>query len=201
MKPYAESCNENRDPILGVLKQVLAGPQQVLEIGSGTGQHAVYFAEKLPHLEWLTSDLPAQHGGIRAWVQDAGLSNVHLPLALDVKSRDWPTIEPDAVFTANTLHILDELGVEALFGGVGRLLRPEGLFIAYGPFNYGGRYTSESNARFDAWLKQRDPASGIKDADWLDRLAGDAGMQIREDIRMPVNNRIRIWVRTANPDS
>jgi hypothetical protein len=193
MKPYAAACDENRDPILAVLRQVLTRPARVLEIGSGTGQHAVYFGAQLPHLRWVLSDLPEHHTGIRAWLEEAGLPNLEGPLALDVLRPDWGLEGIEAVFSANTAHIMDEPAVAAMFAGVGRLLSRDAPFLLYGPFNYGGAYTSDSNRRFDGWLKARDPASGIKDVDWLEGLARSAGMVLDADHAMPVNNRTLIW--------
>ncbi|MCB1758288.1 MAG: DUF938 domain-containing protein [Gammaproteobacteria bacterium] len=195
MKPYAESCDQNREPILAAIEPLFRDIKRVLEIGSGTGQHAVYFAAALSHLQWLSSDLAEHHAGISQWLEEAALPNVEGPLLLDVAHPDWPEIEVDAVFTANTLHIMHWPAVRALFAGVGRLLPAAGLFAAYGPFNYGGAYTSDSNARFDRWLKQRDPASGIRDCDALNELAGASGLDLREDIGMPANNRILVWQR------
>ncbi len=170
MKPYSAACDENRDPILGVLERVLTHPARVLEIGSGTGQHAAYFAARLPYLTWLPSDLAESLSGIRAWAADATAPNLLEPLGLDVMASPWPVDAVDAVFSANTAHIMNEPAVVAMFSGVGRILHPGGLFILYGPFNDAGRYTSESNRRFDDWLKARDPASGIKErpvAGWV----------------------------------
>jgi cyclopropane fatty-acyl-phospholipid synthase-like methyltransferase len=194
MKPYAESCEQNRAPILAVLKPRLADSLALLEIGSGTGQHAVYFGAELPQLSWQTSEMAEHHPGIHAWLDEAALANVLPPLALDVSDPGaWPRDAYDAVFTANTLHIMGEPEVAALFAGVGRVLGSGGLFLIYGPFNYGGRYTSDSNARFDQWLKQRDPRSGIKDLDWLKSLADAADLLLEEDIAMPANNRVLVW--------
>jgi len=194
MRPYAESCDQNREPILAVLKPRLADALALLEIGSGTGQHAVYFGAELPHLSWQTSEMAEHHPGIHAWLAEAALANVQPPLALDVSDRSaWPRDAYDAVFTANTVHIMGEPEVAELFAGVGGVLGSGGLFLIYGPFNYGGRYTSDSNARFDQWLKQRDPRSGIKDLDWLKSLADAADLVLEEDIEMPANNRVLVW--------
>jgi len=193
MKPYSSACDENREPILQVIKGVLTRPGRVLEIGSGTGQHAVYFGARLPHLTWVLSDLPEHHEGIRAWMEEAGLPSLEGPLALDVQQPDWGVEAVEAVFSANTAHIMGEGAVAAMFRGVGRVLASGAPFILYGPFNYGGRYTSDSNRRFDAWLKARDPASGIRDLDWLEGLARDSGMTLEADHAMPVNNRTLIW--------
>jgi SAM-dependent methyltransferase len=196
-KPYAASSDENREPILGVLREVLAGSRQVLEIGSGTGQHAVYFGLHLPHLVWLPSELPENLPGIRLWLEEAGLPNVTAPLALDVNELDWPVAEVDAVFSANTAHIMDWASVRALFAGLGRVLREGGVFALYGPFHYGGQPTSTSNARFDASLRARDPAMGVRNFEDLDALARAARMRLQRDYPMPVNNRTLVWEKAG----
>lgn len=198
MRPYSAACDENREPILAVLKPLLHQSQAVLEIGSGTGQHAVYFGEQLPQLTWQTSDQLDYHAGINAWLQDAQLPNVLAPLLLDVRQTEWPAVKVDAVFSANTLHIMSWEAVQACFVGVRRLLPSNGLFIVYGPFNYAGQFTSASNARFDQWLKQRDPESGIRNFEDLNALAATAGMQLQADYEMPVNNRVLVWRKMAN---
>lgn len=194
-KPFSQACENNKEPILAVLRRHLGDVRDVLEIGSGTGQHAVFFAAQLPHLIWQTSDLPANHDGIQAWIRSARLGNVHPPLALDVGVQPWPVVSSSAVFSANTAHIMSWPMVEALVAGVGRVLRSGGRFCLYGPFNYGGRYTSDSNARFDEWLRMRDAESAIRDFEAVDRLARDAGLQLLEDNAMPANNRLLVWRR------
>ena len=193
MKPYSEACDENRDPILAVIKPLMTDRTSVLEIGSGTGQHAVYFAARLPHLIWYTSDRAENHAGIEIWQREARLKNLCGPLQLDVLSPAWPQLEIDAVFSANTAHIMHWEEVEAMFSGVSSLLSPGGRFLLYGPFNFHGQYTSDSNARFDQWLKNRDPDSGIRNFENLDRLAQLGGMTLKHDYRMPANNRILYW--------
>jgi cyclopropane fatty-acyl-phospholipid synthase-like methyltransferase len=192
-KPFAESCVQNREPILAVLREVFADRRQVLEIGSGTGQHAVYFGAELPHLVWQTADVPAHHPGIHQWLVEAALPNVLPPIALDVNQTDWRNGCYDAVFSANTLHIMGWPEVEQFFAGVGAVLEPGGVLAVYGPFNYGGAFTSESNARFDAWLKTRDPASGVRDFEAVDALARAQGLILQQDIAMPENNRTLVW--------
>lgn len=194
-KPYAESCEQNRAPILAVLREVFADRRRVLEIGSGTGQHAVYFAPELPHLVWQTADVPAHHAGIHLWLEDAALPNVLPPLALDANDTSWHGGRYDAVFSANTLHIMSWREVAQCFAGIGAVLEPGGVLAIYGPFNYGGRYTSESNARFDAWLKARDPVSGVRDFEAVDALAQAQGLVLWQDIAMPANNRTLVWRR------
>jgi len=196
MKPYAESCDENRAPILSVIQPLLKDCSSVLEIGSGTGQHAVYFAGKLPHLVWHTSDCANYHTGITMWLQEAGLENTPAPLELNVATSAWPEQGFDAVFSANTAHIMHWPDVEAMFAGVGSVLSSGGRFFLYGPFNYDNHYTSESNARFDNWLKSRDPDSGIRNFEELDQLAKRAGMLLKHDYEMPANNRILYWEKS-----
>jgi SAM-dependent methyltransferase len=198
MKPYSESCEQNREPILDVLKQELGNRHRLLEIGSGTGQHAVYLAGEFPDMVWQTSEVPAIHAGIHAWLgEDSAPANVLPPLSLDVCSDAWPETQYDAVFSANTVHIISWPQVQCLFRGVGQVLEPGGVFCLYGPFNYNGHYTSESNARFDVWLKQRDPLSGIRDFEELNRLAEEAGLALKEDYEMPANNRILVWLKAC----
>jgi len=194
-KPFAESCAQNREPIIAVLRTVFADRRRVLEIGSGTGQHAVYFAPELPHLVWQTADVVQHHAGIRAWLDEAALPNVLLPLALDVCHTGWRSGRYDAVFSANTLHIMSWPEVEHFFEGVGEVLEAGGVLAVYGPFNYDGAFTSESNARFDAWLKARDPASGVRDFEAVDALARAQGLILQQDIAMPANNRTLVWHR------
>jgi SAM-dependent methyltransferase len=197
MKTVAESCERNKQSILEVLKPAFSDRTAVLEVGSGTGQHAVHFGEGMPHLTWQTSDLPANHPGIQAWLDEASLSNVLPPLALDVRGQDWPIEKVDAIFTANTLHIVSWEAVQAFFDGVGRVLEPEGLLAIYGPFNYGGNFSSESNAKFDIWLKDRDPVSGIRDFEAIEALAMGVSLELVHDFAMPANNRILLWRKSG----
>jgi len=192
-KPHSPACERNREPILAVLREHFAARRQVLEIGSGTGQHAVFFAAAMPWLQWQASDRAEYLPGTRAWLDDARLPNTPAPLELDVLAA-WPALDVDAVFSANTLHIMGWDGVQALFEGVGKLLADSGdTLIVYGPFNYGGAYTSDSNRQFDAWLKARDPRSGIRDFEAVDALAEAAGLRLLADIEMPANNRCLVW--------
>ena len=195
MKPCAESSEQNWKPIFSVIHPLLASAGSVLEIGSGTGQHAVYFSELLPHLTWQCSDRLENHAGIKMWIDDTGLDNVLQPLELDTVQSSWPDVVYDAIFSANTVHIMGWEAVEAFFAGAGKCLKPGGMLLLYGPFNYHGQFTSDSNARFDQWLKDRDPQSGIRDFEELDRLASQAGMELAEDYEMPENNRLLYWKR------
>ena len=194
-KPFCTACEKNKQPILSVIKPLFENCKSVLELGSGTGQHAVYFAKNLSHLVWHTSDRKENHTDIQVWLDDAGLTNIRSPLELNVLQAEWPIIDIDAVFSANTAHIMHWCEVEAMFAGVGGLLAVGGIYTLYGPFNYGNQYTSESNERFDAWLKDRDPSSGIRNFEDLDCLADEAGMQIKQDFEMPSNNRILYWTK------
>lgn len=199
MKPYAESCEQNQEPILEVLQEIFASQHRVLEIASGTGQHAVYFGRALPHLTWQTSELAQNHAGIQAWLDESLLPNVLPPVAIDVNDTEWPIESMDAVFNANTVHIIAWPAVEALFEGIARVLEEGGLLCLYGPFNYGGKFTSESNARFDAWLRSRDPNSGVRDFEALNRLAESHALLLQKDVAMPANNRILVWRRLHRP--
>jgi hypothetical protein len=185
MKPFSEASERNRGPILAVLKRVFAASRTVLEIGSGTGQHAAYFAPELPHLKWQPSDVAANLPGIREWGAE--------PIELDVDGA-WPAIDADAVFTANTCHIMSWPQVERMFAGLGGM---QGLkvFALYGPFNYAGKPTAESNARFDTMLRARDPASGLRDFEAIVKLARKAGLALVEDNPMPANNRLLVFRR------
>ena len=195
-KPYSESCEQNRSPILAVLRAVFADRQHVLEIGSGTGQHAVYFGAELPHLRWQTADVLAHHPGIEAWRTEAALPNVLPPLELDANETGWHSGRYDALFSANTLHIMSVQEVEKCFTGIGQVLEPGGVLAIYGPFNYQGQFTSDSNARFDQWLKSRDPASGIRDFEAVDALARQQGLALLHDHAMPANNRTLVWTKS-----
>ncbi len=193
MKPFSQACQNNREPILSILERVFADRQRLLEIGSGTGQHAVFCAKHLPHLQWQTSDLVENHAGIKMWIEEFGPPNVLPPIALDVNSVDWAGLKIDAVFSANTLHIMSWESVEDLFKGLAKCLPPGGILAVYGPFNYQGKYTSDSNARFDTWLKAQDPVRGIRDFAAVNNLAEAAGLQFQEDNAMPANNRLLVW--------
>jgi cyclopropane fatty-acyl-phospholipid synthase-like methyltransferase len=193
-KPFAPACERNRGPILDVLRTHFADRRRVLEVGSGTGQHAVFFAAALPWLSWQCTDLPPQLPGIRQWLDEAALPNTPPPLALDV-AGPWPPGPYDAMFSANILHIVDWPQVEAFFAGVGRVLGDSGVLVVYGPFNEGGTYTSPSNREFDVWLKARDPCSGIRDVEAIQTLAAQTGLQAVDDVAMPANNRCLIWRR------
>jgi SAM-dependent methyltransferase len=193
--PDAPSCERNREPILQVLREHFAGRRRVLEIGSGTGQHAVHFAAAMPWLQWQCSDRAENLSGIDAWLAHAALPNTPPPLELDVAQGPWPAPSFDAAFSANTLHIMGWAEVERFFAGLGRTLAADAVLVVYGPFNYDGKFTSESNRAFDASLKARDPRMGIRDAEAVDVLAAAIGLRLHDDVAMPANNRCRVWRR------
>ena len=196
-RPFAEACERNKDPILSVLRDAFADRRHVLEIGSGTGQHAVHFARHLPYLIWQASDVATNLPDISQWIDDAALANLPAPVVIDVDDAVWPCAEADAVFTANTLHIMSWPEVERLFERVGGLLPAGGVLAVYGPFKYGGVHTAESNARFDLMLRERDPRSGLRDFEAVDALAQANGFRLVRDEAMPANNRTVVWVREA----
>ena len=194
-KPHAPATERNRDAIGDVLVERFADRRAVLEIGSGTGQHAVYFARAMPWLRWQSSDVAVNLPGIKLWLDEASLPNTPAPLALDLR-QTWPRVEFDAVFSANTLHIMGWPQVQRLFAELGQHMPPSGLLTVYGPFNYAGRFTSDSNAAFDASLRAGNPASGLRDFEAVDALANEAGLRLLEDRTMPANNRCITWQRS-----
>ena len=202
-KPFSPSCERNREPILSVLRKHFADRKRVLEIGSGTGQHAVAFAAALPHLVWQTSDREENLPGIQMWLDEAALPNTPAPLEFDVATRQAPASREgvakseahrhDAVFSANTLHIMSWEEVEKLFAALPALTTAGAKLVIYGPFNYAGQFTSASNAAFDQSLRQRVAHMGIRDFADVDRLARSAGFVLLDDVAMPANNRCLIW--------
>lgn len=198
-KPYSPACDRNRDPILNVLKAHLADRRRVLEIGSGTGQHAVHFAAAMPHLSWQTADVAANLDGIRAWLDDARLPNTPDPLVFDcdLEPVRLPQRHYDAVFSANTLHIMSWPQVQTLFARLPSLVAADALLIVYGPFNRKGAFTSDSNRAFDASLRRADPQRGIRDFEAVDALARAAGFTLVADQTMPANNCCIVWRNSA----
>ncbi len=195
--PFSQACENNKDAILEILRLELQNYQHVLEVGSGTGQHSVYFAANLPHVQWQTSDVNANHTTIKAWHDAYPVSNLYAPLTFDLRTDVVPysttTTSYDAVFTANTLHIIAWSLVEKLFASVQTILDVEGKFIIYGPFNESGQYTSESNHRFDISLRQRDPNSGIRDKEDIIALATSCALSLSQQYKMPANNEILVF--------
>ena len=193
MLPLSDACERNKEPILSVLRTCCADRVQVLEIGSGTGQHAVYFARHLPHLEWHPTEQLNYLSDLAARVRLEGSGYLRPPTVLDVRQAIWPARSVDAVFTANTLHIMSWAAVGALYRGVAEVLVPGGILCVYGPFRYEGAYTSDSNREFDGMLRERDPLSGIRDIEAVCALAGPYGLSLAADHDLPANNRLLVF--------
>ncbi|MBJ7267341.1 DUF938 domain-containing protein [Idiomarina abyssalis] len=187
--PFSQACENNKDPILGVLEVAFANASQVLEVGSGTGQHAVYFAKKLSHLEWQASDQPEYLPGVKARIEKEGVPGQPLPVEFDV-FQSGPDGQFDALFTANTCHIMPQEGVEALFNHLGDKLKSVKLLCIYGPFNDNGHFTSDSNRAFDQSLRTRDSQMGIRDKQWIAKLASQHGFHLKNTHTMPANNQL-----------
>jgi len=197
MPPDSPASERNKRPILEVLRTEFRNARDVLEIGSGTAQHAVFFAQELPHLTWQTSDLPENHDAIRARLARGAPTRVKPPLLLDVEDAAPPAMSFDAVFSANTAHIMSIRAVQRMFALVGRILPDSGTFCLYGPFNFEGEFSSESNARFDSSLRQRKASMGIRDIGDLDRFAGDGGMSRVRLYAMPAMNHLAVWQKNS----
>ena len=195
MLPYSEACERNKQPIFEVLRSAFASCRHVLEIGSGTGQHAVYFAAGLSQLTWHPTEQLKYLPDLEERIRQQGSANLRPPTVLDVKQAVWPMRTVDAVFTANTLHIMSWAEVRELFRGLGDTLGSGGIFCVYGPFRYDGRYTSESNRDFDQMLQERDPLSGLRDFVAISALAAQYGLGLRVDHDLPANNRLLEFVK------
>ncbi len=191
--PYSEACERNKGPILQVLRKAFADTTHVLEIGSGTGQHAVYFTNGMPWIVWQPSEIAEAMPGLRKRVFNEGLSNLRQPVEIDVMQTPWDVRRVDGVYTANTLHIMHWPQVQAFFANLPAIAKPATVLVIYGPFRYGGRYTSPSNESFDEMLRARDPASGIRDFEAVDELARAAGFTLVADHAMPANNQTLVW--------
>ncbi|HUO82234.1 MAG TPA: DUF938 domain-containing protein [Gammaproteobacteria bacterium] len=196
MRPLSEAAERNKAPILAVLRRAFAGAATVLEIGSGTGQHAVHFAAALPGLVWQPSEMPGRVDGMRGRIEEAGLPNLAPPLELDVRDRPWPVAAVDAVFSANTAHIMAWPEVERMLEGIGEVLTDGGVFCLYGPFRSGGDFDTESNRRFDALLKSEQPDMGLRDREALVETAGAHGLVLIAEHPMAANNRLLEWRKT-----
>tara|TARA_R110001592_G_scaffold7552_6_gene42170 strand:- start:90 stop:692 length:603 start_codon:yes stop_codon:yes gene_type:complete len=195
-KPFSQACENNKRPILKLLTKIFSSNKHVLEIGSGTGQHAVFFGQHLSHLTWQTSDLLINHQGINLWLDETANTNVQRPIVIDL-NKTWPlpksNLRVDGLYTANTLHIISWSLVVKFFEGIEQNLTPRASVCIYGPFNYEGKFTSESNANFDVWLKERDINSGIRDIEAILLLANSAGLNLIDDHAMPANNRLLVF--------
>lgn len=194
--PFSEACERNKAPILHVLlENIYPTDRRVLEIGAGTGQHAIYFAQKFPQVEWFPSDLPANMLGLNMAFSDARVKNIQKPVRLDVSRDDFPKVKFDVVFTANTLHIMHWKDCKAFMKLLGHRLREDSRAIFYGPFKYNGEFTSPSNALFDETLKTRDPLSGIRAFEDINGNMVKNGFALVEDYEMPANNRTLVYRR------
>lgn len=199
MKTFCQACENNKQPILAILGPLLDGRRALLEIGSGTGQHAAFFAPRLGQLQWQTSDVAAHHAGIEAWID--GVDNALPPITLDVDGDDWPQRRFDSAFSANTAHIMHWPSVVRMFHGVAGILDSGGVFALYGPFNYDGAYTSPGNESFDRHLRGGDEGMGIRDIEAVTELAGSEGMELIADHAMPANNRTLVWELGGTPST
>lgn len=210
-KPFSQACENNKAPILSVLQRAFESATRVLEIGSGTGQHAVYFSQALPHLIWQPSDRAENLPGINLWLaeleadkknpqkgssQDIVPNNILPPLVLDVTQTIWPE-HFDAAFSANTAHIMSWPIACRMITEVGRMLPPDGIFALYGPFNYDGDYTSASNQAFDRYLKSVNPQQGIRDFEQIERVANKVDLYLQQDHALPANNRLLVWQKST----
>ena len=192
-KPFSQSCENNKAPILEIIRRVFTQPCHVWEIGSGTGQHACYFAKHLPYLQWHPTDRAENISGINLWQQESNLPNLHPALILNVTDSLWPCNTIEALFTANTLHIMSEEEVQIMFMQLGNYLSAQAKLCIYGPFNYHGAYSSQSNAQFDIWLKHQNQLSGIRHFETIVALALESHIHLIEDVEMPANNRLLVF--------
>lgn len=192
-KPFSTACEKNSRVIASELSRIFINTQSVLEIGSGTGQHAAYFSRRLKHLTWQTSDVLDNHAGINAWVNDTPLNNLLAPIVFDVTQKQELDKKYDAIFMSNTLHIMPWAVVAQCIAKVSQALKSNGLLVVYGPFNYDGKFTSKSNENFDQWLKEVDPKQGIRDFEQVNNEAIKYNLTLIEDNAMPANNRLLVW--------
>lgn len=195
-KPFSQACENNKSPILAVLQEHLTRPARLLEVGSGTGQHAAWLAQHLPDIQWQPSDVADNLVGIQQWLNEASCSNALEPIELDVRNP-WPSGPYDAIFTANSLHIMSQHSAALCLARGASILSSNGLFMIYGPFNYQGRFTSASNAQFQQWLQTRNPESGIRDAEWVIDTLAEHGLILVKDHEMPANNRLLVFQRAS----
>jgi cyclopropane fatty-acyl-phospholipid synthase-like methyltransferase len=195
-KPYSEACDRNKEPILQVLKEVIKpDDRRLLEIGSGTGQHAVHMAPHFPFLEWYPSEVPQNISGMKLWLKESKISNIQEPTKLEIGKHEFPKLKFDIIFTANTFHIMDWKECKTLMKMMGHRLREGSRVIIYGPFKYGGEFTSESNLQFDHQLKARNPSSGIRSFEDVDNAMVRNGFELIDDHEMPANNRTLVYRR------
>jgi len=197
--PFSQASENNKQFILEILARHLTKGDLVLELAGGTGQHAAHFAKSMPNLLWQSSDIPSNVDSLNLRINAAQLPNLPMAKSIDVNSSPWDCDTPTAIFSANSLHIMSMGSVKNFFTGVGRILEADGTLIVYGPFKYGGEFTTASNEGFDGWLKERNPVSGIRDFEWIDGLATELGLSLIEDNAMPANNQCLVWKRSGRP--
>ena len=197
-KPFSPACERNKNPILEQLTQLIRSPARVLEIGSGSGQHAAHFASHLPGITWQSSDVADNLPAIQYWIDATPLPNLPQPVELDVLAGQWPIGPFDAVFSANTAHIMSWPAVEAMFAGIQQVLSVGGPFLLYGPFNYGGQFTSEGNRQLDAWARDTFPGAGLRDFEAICALAANHCLEFKGDNKMPANNRLLEFRQLSN---
>lgn len=195
--PFSQASENNKTAILEVFSRHLGNKDTVLELAGGTGQHAVFFASLFTYLTWQSSDVPSNVESLNRRISIAELENLPPAISLDVNDKPWDCNAFDAIFTANSLHIMSADSVENLFSEVGGHINEGGIVCVYGPFKYGGEFTTESNANFDLWLKERDPVSGVRDFEWVNLLAEGAGLRLLEDNAMPANNQLLVWQKIS----
>ena len=197
MLTFNQAAENNKEPIGNILVEAFSSCQLVLEIASGTAQHAVHMGKLLPHVIWQTSDLAGNLDAIRARLEAEAGDNVRPPFELDVTHNPWPIKDIDAVYAANAVHIMSWEHVKAMFAGLDKALAKNSILALYGPYKYEGEFTTKSNAQFDLWLKQNDPLSGIRDFETVDKLARGIGLALIKDHKMPANNQLLLWQRQA----
>jgi hypothetical protein len=198
MLTFNQAAENNKQPIGAVLAKAFSSCRQVLELASGTAQHAVHMGKLLPHVTWQTSDLAENIDNIRARLKAEAGGNVRPPLELDVAQNPWPITNVDAVYAANAVHIMSWGHVKAMFSGLDKTLAKGGVLALYGPYKYAGEFTTKSNAQFDLWLKGRDSLSGIRDFEAVDTLARSIRLTLIKDHQMPANNQLLLWPRNGN---
>lgn len=192
-KPFSQACENNKQPILNVITAYFKAGDRIMEIGSGTAQHAVYFCQQLPEINWIPSEIPVNRESLIAGLAGEELPNLLAPETLDVTQKNWPVRELDGLFSANCLHIMPAAFNADFFRGAAEVLKPGARLCVYGPFKYQGAFTSDSNARFDLWLKERNRLSGIRDFETINQLALDNTFELLEDRAMPANNQCLVW--------
>ncbi|MCG8672201.1 MAG: class I SAM-dependent methyltransferase [Pseudomonadales bacterium] len=192
-KPFSQACENNKEPIRATLSAYIQEPSSLLEIGSGTGQHGDYMSQHFRELTWMTSDVVENLPGIQAWVEDANRDNFISPMEMNINNAEWKQAPVNYIFSANTAHIMHWEEVEKMFQFAASCLTNQGMFFLYGPFNYEGKFTSESNARFNVWLKEQAPHRAIRDFESVCKLANSVGLDLVKDHPMPANNRLLVW--------